>query len=312
MLAKRILFPQHVLVQFLALTLAAGMWGCSGEQTDGRNETGEGNDPAQGSLHVDANGCEIIAGARTVDVYGVSVTLKAPESQPVGDLLLLPAWDEAQDAWCSRSRMCAKALKKGYRIVMPAMGKSLYCMVLYAETRQDWRGEPTFGFLQDTLLAVLNQQFCLFDPNGNNFVIGVGSGARGVIRLLQAQPGLFDAAAALSGDYDPSLNPRDNLYRGFFGDYDSFQARWNEEENVCSRASIIRTPLYLAHGQEDNYVPYSQTELLANILRDKNPTLEMAYHLVPEKGHGFTFWNTQMNEIFNFFETSTSAHAEAP
>ena len=267
---------------------------------------------ASDAVQRDAEGCELIFGTTTLRVNGIGVTLKAPETQPIGDLLLLPPWDEIDEAWCLRSRVCAKALKKGYRLVLPSMGKSIYCHEVYAETREDWRAEPTFGFLKDTLLPVLQERFCLLSPEGNNFVLGVGSGARGVVRLLEELPSLFAAGAALSGDYDPTLAPKDNLYRGFLGEMEAHDLRWKETENLCLLADRIKTPLLLAHGQADDYVPATQTEFLYNVLREKNPSLNVQFSLSPDKGHGFSYWNSELSDIFHFFETAAAAHAEAP
>jgi len=282
---------------------------CSTEQNDGNGEV-ESNQNGDGGGG--ATGCKTVSDGAIVRVGNLNINMSVPDVEPKGDLLLLPAWDDSEGGWCTRSRICAKALKQGYRIVMPEMGKSMYCMEVYPETRPDWKTAPTFPFLKDSILPWLQEQYCLFTPDGNNFVLGVGAGGRGALRLLEEMPDLFVAGAAMSGDYNPSLFPKDNLYRGFLGSSDQFQDRWSITENICHKASEIKTPLFLAHGTEDQYVRSEQTDVLYAEIQKSNPELTVKAVLEPDFGHGFSFWNTQVNDIFSFFSSYSTQHAEAP
>lgn len=300
------------------LTLLALLWGgwmCTACQTEGGvSATAEdGQAIASGQIGKSPEpGCLLVDGTATIRVNGVPVMLKAPAGKPIGDLLLLPPWDETEEAWCLRSRTCSKALKKGYRLVLPGMGKSMYCIARYPETRPDWAVAPDFAWLKDTLLPALQDKYCLLRPGQDNFVVGVGAGARGALRLVQELPDLFIAAACLSGDYNPSLAPKDNLYRGFLGEYEEHTARWREEENLCKGVTRIRTPLFLTHGLTDNFIPATQTEFLYNVLHEEHPSLNVQLNLRPDKGYGFAYWNTEMSEVFRFFESTQAARPEAP
>jgi hypothetical protein len=303
---------QHLLAPLLFLSGVGLFTSCNQE---GEGQTGDGQDSALVSsplAETQDPGCQLVDGTATIRINGVSIVLKAPAGAPIGDLLLLPPWDETEEAWCLRSRTCAKALKKGYRLILPDMGKSMYCRTTYPETRSDWAQAPEFPWLKDTLIPTLQEKYCLLQASSSNYVVGVGAGARGALRLVEELPDLFVAAACMSGDYNPSLTPNDNLYRGFFGDYAEHEERWREEENLCKGIQRIRTPLFLSHGIADDFIPSTQTEFLYNVLHEEHPSLNVQLRLNPEKGYGFAFWNSEMSEVFRFFESTQAARPESP
>lgn len=259
-----------------------------------------------------AGGCRKIEGKETVSIAGVEVEVQAPETQYQGDLLILHAWNDTRQAWCQRSRICSKAVAKGYRVIMPSMGKSIYIRETYAEARSDWKEFPSASYFMDTLLPAMRSEYCLLQEDGFNFVIGVSAGARGVVRMIQELPDLFVSAAALSGEYDPSQMQRDNIYRGFLGDYEEHHDRWTEGENLTRSVENMRTPLYLGHGKRDDFVPYTQTEGLYNVLRRELPDLEVRLNLSPDRGGSYAYWNYEINNIFRFFEQAQADLPEAP
>src|SRR6186997_2456599 len=79
-------------------------------------------------------------------VAGVPVDVLAPAlspgAAPRADILLLPGWDGRADDWCRETTLCEDALRRGYRLVMPAMGKSLYSSGFYPETKPVYRRSP--------------------------------------------------------------------------------------------------------------------------------------------------------------------------
>lgn len=255
------------------------------------------------------SGCKTVEGRLTTSVAGIDLDFRFPATKYQGDLLILHAWNDAPSSWCSRSRICTKALNKGYRIIMPAMGKSVYCMQAYAETREDWQKFPTLNFLKDTLIPALREEYCVLKEGGYNFVIGLSAGARGAVRLVEEMPDLFVSAAALSGDYDPSLMKSDNIYRGFLGEYEAHPERWEKAENLAQHVAKVRTPLYLGHGEQDDFAPHTQSVELYNALRRANPNLNVRLNVAPDRGGSFGYWNYEISNIFRFFE---QAQADLP
>lgn len=257
-------------------------------------------------------GCRDIKGKETVTIAGIKVDVQVPETKYQGDLLILHAWNDTREAWCQRSRICSKAVAKGYRVIMPSMGKSIYTRESYAEARTDWKAFPSASYFMDTLLTAMRSEYCLLQEEGYNFAIGVSAGARGVVRLVQELPDLFVSAAALSGEYDPTQMKSDNIYRGFLGDYEEHHVRWTEDENLTHSIGNMRTPLYLGHGKRDDFVPYTQTEGLYNVLRRELPSLEVRLNLSPDRGGSYAYWNYEINNIFRFFEQAQADLPEAP
>jgi S-formylglutathione hydrolase FrmB len=234
-----------------------------------------------------------------------------PEDKYVGDLLVLPPWNESRDQWCLHARFCAKASKRGYRLIMPEMGKSIYAQALYPETREDWRTYPTITWVKERLIPDLRNNYCLLKEDGQNFVIGASAGARGAILLAEELPGLFVAVAALSGDYNPAEMPGDNIYRGFLGDYEGYAQRWETAENVLEGSSTIRAALYLGHGKADDVVPFSQTVHLHDQLMAQNPRLNIHLNLPTDRGNDFAYWGSEVGNVLDFFESLKASAPEA-
>lgn len=257
-------------------------------------------------------GCKILSTSETIRIGGVSVDVRIPEGKYQGDILLLTAWDESRNAWCKHSRFCSKALQKGYRLIMPEMGKSIYAQATYPETRKDWRMCRTLPWVVDTLIETLQEDYCLLKEKGNNFMIGVSAGARGAVRVATELPGLFVAIAALSGDYNPAMLKGDNIYRGFFGRYDDHPVRWAGSENVLKSMQDMRTPVYLGHGRKDPLVPYEQTEALYNALRRAQPDLNVRLNVLDDQQHGFVYWKSEISNMLRFFESMQANRPESP
>ena len=57
-------------------------------------------------------------------------------------LLLLPGWNYADTQWCTRTRVCDEAVKRGYDVMLVEMGKSVYMDSLYPQMRADYRLHP--------------------------------------------------------------------------------------------------------------------------------------------------------------------------
>ncbi|HHG86187.1 MAG TPA: alpha/beta hydrolase, partial [Bacteroidetes bacterium] len=200
---------RNVIVNFrtLVLCLMIGFFSGCVEETEKKVPISEETvhlDNGNSKKESPSIACKPVSGEITVKLAGIAVDLKENESAYQGDLLILHGWNENRNNWCSHSRLCIKARNKGFRVIMPEMGKSVYAKGIYPETRSDWKAYPSAQFLIDTLIPALQQEYCLLQNDGYNMVVGVSAGARGVIRLVQNLPNLFVGAVALSGDYDPS------------------------------------------------------------------------------------------------------------
>lgn len=219
----------------------------------------------------------------------------------IGTAVLLPGWNFLPDDWCFKSSLCEKLLSNGYNLVMPDMGKSVYCNEIYPETRADWRSFPTRKWLTDTVFFELQKRFNLLSPEEKNCIIGLSTGARGVALVVLSCPKLFKCAAALSGDYDQRRMKNDNLMKGFYGEYEKYMYRWEGIDNVVLRVKEFNTPIYLGHGSIDMVVPPEQTKLFYEELIKAHPKLTVKLSM-PKAGHDYKYWDSEVDSIISFFE----------
>ncbi len=232
---------------------------------------------------------------------GRRVLIEFTDKPVRGTILLLQGWNFPPDDWCRHSQICIKALEKGYNLVMPDMGKSIYHSQVFKETRADWQKYPTRKWLVDSLIPQLRMKAGVFDEQKRNFVIGLSTGARGAVLVAMDCPRLFSGVAALSGDYDQTAMPNDNLCKGYYGNYNRFKKRWKTVDNPCYRILDLKTPIYLGHGKRDKVVPCAQTILFYNALKKRNPSLKVVLN-TPEKEHDYQFWASEVDAIFRFFQ----------
>jgi S-formylglutathione hydrolase FrmB len=230
------------------------------------------------------------------------VLINTPVSRKTqGAFLVLPGWNFPPEDWCMKTTLCQKASEEGYFVVLPDMGKSTYHDRIYPQTRADWRSCPTRKWLTDTLIPFLQKKYSLLIPQERNFIVGLSTGARGVALVVIDRPGLFKGAAALSGDYNQSEMPRDNLMTGFYGPYENFRNRWDSTDNPAFRVIEFNTPVYLGHGKSDKVVPPAQTRSFYDLLVKYHPKLKVRLSM-PEAGHDYNYWGSEVDNIFDFFD----------
>ncbi|NJK84110.1 MAG: alpha/beta hydrolase, partial [Saprospiraceae bacterium] len=173
---------------------------------------------------------------QTLLIGGHLVDIMQPSGEIKGNIIVLPGWDFSRKDWCQKSSLCAQALARGYRLILPEMARSVYAAEYYLETRTDWLRYPNKIWCTDSLVPALQQRYGILLPEQKNFVLGLSTGGRGAALLSLALPELFTAAAALSGDFDQTKMPADNLMRGYYGEYSKFPERWKGVDNPVYQA----------------------------------------------------------------------------
>jgi len=237
----------------------------------------------------------------SIIVNGHKVLIEYTSKHVKGTVLLLQGWSFPPNDWCVHTQICAKMINNGYNLVMPDMGKSIYHSKVYKETRVDWLKYPTRRWLVDTLFLLLNKDFHVLDSTQRNFVIGLSTGARGAVLIAMDCPKLFSGVAALSGDYDQTKMPNDNLCKGYYGVYAKFKSRWKLVDNPTMRAKELVVPIYLGHGVNDKIVPVSQTVSFYKELKRQCPSLKVVLS-TPLKNHDYQYWSSEVISILRFFE----------
>ena len=236
--------------------------------------------------------------------FEFDVEIKTPKGRVNGAMLVLQGWDFPITDWCDSTSLCEEALNRGYILVFPEMGKSVYSENHYAETRLDWKQYPTRKWLRDSVIGELQSEYGLFKEKGNNYVLGLSTGGRGALLLALDLPAVFSGCASLSGDYDQFMFPNDNLYIGYFGVMKQFEKRWKGLENPKQLLLLknLNVPLYIGHGMKDSVVPYKHFELIKEIIEFVQPEVKVQFHTDSTAQHNYTYWNSEVTNVLNFFE----------
>ncbi len=242
-----------------------------------------------------------IRGSVTFYLNSIPIDIYQNDSIFKGDILLLPGWNYKRNFWCDSTDLCKMALEKGYRLIMPEMGKSVYSSAYFSETRKDWRKYPNLNWVTDSLIPFVQKEYGVFRTK-NNYIIGLSTGARGVLLVGLKTDTLFLKGAALSGDYDQTKLPNDNLMTGYYGSYAKYKKRWQEVDNPVRDCKNVKFGLYLGHGKNDKVVPCSQTIELKDSLEKLNALLKIKLSIQENHGHNFKYWKSEVKNILNYFE----------
>jgi len=230
----------------------------------------------------------------------VLVTLKS-KNQAIGNLLALPGWNYPDTQWCQKTSLCEKALKRGYNLIFVEMQKSLYLREYYPETDKELARHPTRKWLIDSVWTPLIKNGTI---NGSlkSYVIGLSTGGRGAAILGLEYPDFFSGVAALSGDFNPNLEPNDRLMIKSLGPKRAFSKRWNGDNNITLRTAEMKTPIYIGHGKKDHVVSYIQSLKYYQTLVKVQPKLTVKLNLDSLAGHDYKYWDSEVDSVLNFFD----------
>ena len=232
----------------------------------------------------------------------VIIQIKFPTVKPTATLIILHGWKLPPMELCDRTSICKKALDKGYVLIIPDMGKSIYSSKFFKETRKDWQIYPDFNFFTDSIIGFIQKRYSLLLPGQNNFIYGISTGGKGAIITALNLPSIFKGAASLSGDYDQTKIPNDKIYAGFYGPISKFYERWKNCDNIVARIKEFNVPVYIGHGRLDNVIPVSQSIEFYDSLTKYNPGLVKTLHIDKTASHNYTYWGSEVENILNFFE----------
>ena len=231
----------------------------------------------------------------------IDITIILPESEFKGTILALPGWNYPSSHWIDSTRLYERANQEGYILILPYMGKSIYSAEIYPETRKDWQEEVTRTWFTDSVIKLIQNDFNILLSGQNNYILGLSTGGRGTLFLALDNPTIFKAGASLSGDFNPSFFPNDNLYKGFFGNYEDFKNRWGENENPLFIIEQLKTPFYIGHGIKDKTVPVEHSRLFFEALGDKQSN--SIFHIDSTAVHNYAYWDSEINNVIHFFKS---------
>ena len=234
----------------------------------------------------------------------IPVDLYIPQSKKNnGDILVLPGWKFSRTRWHKETELLAFAEKYGYRCVFPEMNTSCYESNWFPETRLKWSAMPGGKWIREILIPYMRKNHGIFNEGAYNCLLGLSTGGRGVALVSLQNPGLFKAGAALSGDFNQTAMPNDNLMTALYGKISDFRERWRTTDNPfeAAKEGKWKMPVYIGHGEKDTVVPFSQSANFYKLLAEKYPNIKTVFH-ASASGHDFAYWNSELPAVFDFFE----------
>lgn len=209
-------------------------------------------------------------------------------------LYLLHGLSDDHTIWMRRTSIERYASAAGLAVVMPAVGRSFYADMVHGYNY--WR------FVSIELPRLAEQFFPLSPRREDRFVAGLSMGGYGAFKLALSQPGLYAAAASLSGAldmanrYDKEL--ADDLKRDLqlcFGS--PSRIRGSDCDLLTLAASLAsgrrpRPRLYQWCGTDDFL--YRQNITFRDHARAKG--LALTYEEGPG-GHEWSCWDRQIQRV---------------
>jgi predicted esterase len=218
-------------------------------------------------------------------------------------LVLLPGWNYPVMDWKYKTGVVDSALSWGFQVLLCDMGKSVYMDSVYPEGREDYKGFATRTWLWDSILQPVSN----FVGLGNMVLMGLSTGARGAVLMGMEHQNEVGAVLALSGDYFPNFDRKDNLMINSMGPYSRFKTRWENGSNDVRNLDGMPAFVYLAHGMRDPWVNPEHTLRLKKRFNEvqTTETLEVRVSLGV---HDYTFWNETGLEGLALYKRFLSAN----
>ena len=195
------------------------------------------------------------------------------------------------------SNFIEKAEKRGYSIVIPEVKKTVYAKINYPETADFLSSQKKLNYFVDTLIGKFIDENYKGRPI---FIYGLSTGARGSLLIAEEAKDKIEAIALLSGDYDQTINVKDNLMVAAFGQYEQNNKRWQEIENPYFKLQQLMCSVYIYHSKADKIVPFEHSKQLnSKLIKLK---IENNFEVETNQSHDFESWNSKTDNILDYFD----------
>ncbi len=252
-------------------------------------------------------------GLQTIYVDKVAVDIYVPKTkQCVVNILVLPGWNFSQKKWHQNTKILQQANQYSACLIFPNMLKAIYASQYFKETKSSFFYMPSLAWIFQYFVPHLQRKYKLFMKGQHNVILGLSTGGRGVLQILIHQNknigSIFSAGASLSGDFDQTKMPNDKLIEAVYGRYRQFPNRWKTIDNPYFEVNALKgsLSLYLGHGMKDTIIPYEQTKMFYNKIKQINPNLNVILNLKKNGKHDFIYWNSELLAIFDFFTQAST------
>jgi S-formylglutathione hydrolase FrmB len=222
--------------------------------------------------------------------------------KPFRLLLALHGWRGRGSDWERHSPLAHYADRHGYVVVAPHMKATVYERRYYPETskRHRWGAIPGGRWLGEVVLPRVRARYNVRKDRAGTGVFGLSTGGRGAALLAQYYPKQIGAFAALSGDYDITLMPRDKTVTYIYGPFARFPERWRRDNSKVLLERLRGVPALLIHGRRDRVCPVQQTRLFARDMKRKG--FDVTFIEDPNLGHSWKLWAGYLGAVFDFFD----------
>jgi len=247
---------------------------------------------------------DTFSGLKEDSIMGVGVSLVQDFTDfhnASGTILVLPGWDFERHRWLDETKLRQYAKSHRYRLILPDMKRSIYATHFYPETTPAAKLDKTGKWVTDTFIPAIQKKYGLLKPGEKNYVLGLSTGGRGAVYCAWKLPKVFKAAATLSGDFDQTRLSNDFLMISVYGTYAKNKLRWMHDDNLFNVADSIKVPLFIAHGEADHVVPFSQSLEFYKKINQTNAHIKKDF--VAGAGHDFKFWGGELPPVLDFFST---------
>jgi len=207
--------------------------------------------------------------------------------------------------WETNAQMESHANRYSFVIVCPEMDKTVYEMNYYPETTYRWNIMPGGKFVAEVLVPFMAENFGLAAEKESTGIMGVTVGAHGAILIAENYPGLFGAAAGISGFYDPTIMQESRIIESVYGSYRKNPERWENEDNPLKMADrLAGVHVYLYHGGRNDAFQEGQSRIMAiklKQLQNKSSDYSITYSESKSSQYGWIYWRGKVPEVMEFF-----------
>ncbi len=221
-------------------------------------------------------------------------------------IITLHSYDSNEREFENNASLESLANRYNFVIVSPSMGKSVYEASYYPETSHRWNPLPGGKFIGETLLQFLNDNFGLAASRESTGIMGVTAGAYGAVKSAAMYSSRFNAAAGITGFYDPTTLQSGRIIEAVYGSYKSHPERWENEASAISLADkLADVHVFLYHGTRNDSFNAGQSRMMAIRLRSLQRTaaegsFNVTYRENKNGYQGWTYWKRHIPEIMEF------------
>lgn len=218
-------------------------------------------------------------------------------------LLVLPGWNFSRKRWFSETDLLNYIKTYYYIAIAPETKTTIYESNYYPETKIKWHTKPGMEYFVNDFFPFF-EKYKIFINSKYNFSLGLSTGGRGTVMIASKLPNKFFAIATLSGDFDQTITPEDNLMKLVYGPYSKFSERWKEDNPLyLIKKNGWNSHIYIGHGKEDNIVPSLHSKHFYEFLSKEKFPIKIHYSIKEKYKHDFYYWNSELKNIFDFFES---------